>query len=98
VKNTSMFPREQKNTIEQILWNQITTVVILKQNIKQQAQSLDNAKLRNALENMCYKNCTKNDIDFLWTCIAGSGPNSPQLNTGQQLTHFYFVNQLNSAS
>ena len=81
-KIQACFP-ENKRTLEQILWNQITTVVILKQNIKQQAQSLDDAKLRNALENMCYKNCTKNDIDFLRTRIAGSGPNSPQLNTGQ---------------
>jgi len=128
-KNTSMSPREQENTIGKILWNQITTVVILKQNMRQQSQSQDDAKLRCALENMCYKDCTEDDILFLQTRIAGSGKNSPQLNdplfrnvsiitarnihkdkmnmigsqhfaadTGQQLTHFYSVDQLNTVS
>jgi len=129
VKNTSMSPREQENTIGKILWSQITTVVILKQNIRQQAQTPDDAKLRNALENMCYKDCTEDDINFLQTHIAGSGQNSPQLNdptfrnvliitarnihkdklniigsqrfaadTGQELIHFYSVDQLNSTN
>ena len=129
VRNTSMSPREQENTIGKILWNQITTVVILKQNMRQQSQTSDDAKLRTALENMRYKDCTKNDIEFLRTRIASSGPDSPQLNdpmfrnisiitarnihkdklniigsqrfasdTGQELTHFYSVDLLNSVN
>jgi len=127
VRNTSMSPREQENTIGKILWNQITTVVILKENMRQKSQSQADKKLRVALENMHYKDCTENDIEFLRTRIAGTMEPAPQLNdpkfrnvsiitarnihkdklnmlgsqhfaadSGQELTHFYSVDQLNS--
>jgi len=76
-KNTNISPQEQENTIGKILWSQITTVVILKQNMRQKSQSQDDAKLRCALENMHYKDCTEDDILFLWTHIASAGKDSP---------------------
>jgi len=97
--------------------------------MRQQSQTKADKKLRAALENMHYKDCTENNIDFLRTHIAGSKDPAPQLNdpkfrnvliitarnihkdklnmigsqcfaadSGQELTHFYLVDQLNSVS
>ena len=105
------------------------TVVILKENMRQKSQTKADKKLRAALENMCYKDCTEDDIEFLRTHIVGSKDPAPQLNdpkfrnvsiitarnihkdklnmmgslcfaadSGQELTHFYSVDQLNSVS
>ena len=129
VKNTSMSPREQENTIGKILWNQITTVVILKQNMRQEGVTDADKQLRSALENMRYKDCTANDIKFLRTHVAGGDAPAPQLNdpkfrnvsiitarnihkdklnmigskrfaadTGQELTNFYSVDELNNVN
>ena len=62
---SSMLNRAQEETIGKALWHQITTVVILKENMRPQSQSLNDQKLRTALENMRYKACTQEDIDFL---------------------------------
>ena len=95
--------------------------------MRQKSQSQADKKLRVALENMRYKDCTENDIEFLRTRIAGTMEPAPQLNdpkfrnvsiitarnihkdklnmlgsqhfaadSGQELTHFYSVDQLNS--
>lgn len=53
------------------LWHQITTVVILQENMRQITHSEDDEKLQNALENMRYKACTPEDIKSLCTRIAG---------------------------
>ena len=58
---------------------QVTTVVILRQNMRQNRQTKEDAKFYTALENMRYQNCTQNDIAFLRTCIVGPGPNRPKL-------------------
>ncbi|KAH7905818.1 hypothetical protein BJ138DRAFT_975675, partial [Hygrophoropsis aurantiaca] len=47
--------------------------------MRQHIQSEEDAKLRKALENMWYKNCTEDDISFLTSRIAGEGPNQPSL-------------------
>ena len=47
-----------------------TTVVILRQNMRQKNQSVLDNQLRTALENMCYKTCTPEDIRFLWAHIS----------------------------
>ena len=44
----------QEAAIGKALWHQITTVVILKQNMRQKTQSPENAALRTALINMLY--------------------------------------------
>jgi hypothetical protein len=69
----------QEAAIGKALWHQITTVVILRQNMRQAHQTPEDDKLRIALENMRYKSCTPADIEFLWTRIAGRGPNDPKL-------------------
>ena len=70
---SSMTLRDQENAIGKAIWHQITTVVILKQNMRQRSQSSKDAKFRTALENMRYKSCTNEDIDFLRTLIANNG-------------------------
>src|ERR1700692_2748261 len=70
---------EQQESAIGKAWHQITTVVILRQNMRQAKQTLEDAKLRTALENMRYKSCTPDDIAFLHTRIAGKGPNDPKL-------------------
>ncbi|KAF5372660.1 hypothetical protein D9615_009864 [Tricholomella constricta] len=43
---------EQESGMGKVLWHQVTTVVILRKNMRQVSQSDDDAKLRTALENM----------------------------------------------
>ena len=69
----------QESAIGKALWHQVTTVVILRQNMRQTSQTAEDSKLRTALENMRYKSCTPEDIVFLRTRIAGKGPNDPKL-------------------
>jgi len=69
----------QESAIGKALWHQVTTVVILRENMRQKLQSLEDAKFRKALENMRYKACTKDDIEFLRTRITGPGINKPKL-------------------
>ncbi len=59
--------KSQEEAIGKALWHQITTVVILRQNMRQNKQSSEDTKLRTALENMRYKSCTVDDINFLRT-------------------------------
>ena len=77
--NSRMSLRDQESVMGKILWHQITTVVILKQNMRQKSQSESDAKLRTALENMRYAACTADDIEFLRSRIAGRGNSSPSL-------------------
>ena len=69
----------QEAAIGKALWHQVTTVVILRQNMRQAQQSAEDSMLRTALENMRYKSCTPEDITFLRTRIADKGPNDPKL-------------------
>src|SRR6202051_2240264 len=69
----------QESAIGKALWHQVTTVVILRENMRQKLQSLENAKFHKALENMQYKACTQEDIAFLRTHITGPGVNKPKL-------------------
>jgi len=68
--HSRMSIRDQQSAIGKAIWHQITTVVILRKNMRQQKQSVDDSKLRTCLENMRYKSCTKKDIDFLKSRIA----------------------------
>ena len=78
--DSHMSVRTQETVIGKILWHQITTVVILKQNMRQKTQSSEDQKLRTALENMRYTACTPEDIEFLRSRIAGRDENHPKLN------------------
>jgi hypothetical protein len=69
-QDPSMKPRDQEATLGKIFWHQFTTVVLLKKNMRQKTQSEADARLRTALENMRYGDCTKEDIDFLNSRVA----------------------------
>jgi len=49
--------------------------------MRQKTQSVEDAKLRTALENMRYAACTPEDIKFLKSRIAGRRPEQPKLST-----------------
>ena len=51
------------------LWHQVTTVVILRQNMRVKEQTAEDAQFREALSNMRYKACTPDDISFLRTLV-----------------------------
>lgn len=70
---------DQESAIGKALWHQITTVVILRKNMRQKHQSAEDTKFRTALENMRYKSCTPDDISFLRSRVVGPGPNRPKL-------------------
>ena len=69
----------QESAIGKALWHQVTTVVILRENMRQKLQSPEDAKFHKALENMQYKACTQEDIEFLHTHITGPGTSRPKL-------------------
>ena len=56
------------------LWHQIMTVVMLRENMRQTRQSMEDAKLHTALENLRFKACTPDDIAFLRTCVSSNVP------------------------
>ena len=69
--------KSQEELIGKGLWHQVTTVVILCQNMHQQEQSEDDNKFQTALETMHYKSCTLKDIIFLHSCVSSKLPNRP---------------------
>ncbi len=70
----------QEKAIGKALWHQVTTVVILKENMRQKTQTPEDAKLCTALENMRYRACTDEDISFLRSLIAGKSEGRKKLN------------------
>ena len=77
--NAGLTVRDQEAAIGKALWHQITTVVILRQNMRQRFQTPRDAQLRTALVNMRYGKCTPDDIKFLRTLVAGRHPDQPKL-------------------
>jgi hypothetical protein len=69
----------QEASIGKALWHQITTVVILRQNMRQTTQTPEDALLRTALVNMRYGKCTPDDIVFLRSRIAGKKIGQPNV-------------------
>jgi hypothetical protein len=66
-QKNSLSKRDQESMIGKILWHQITTVVILTQNMRQTEMSEADTKFRTALSNMRYAACTEDDLEFLKT-------------------------------
>jgi hypothetical protein len=64
----------QQEAMGRALWHQVTTVVILRQNMRQTQQTENDKRFRTALENMRYKDCTPQDIAFLRSCITSNLP------------------------
>ena len=72
--------RSQEAAIGKALWHQVTTMVILRENMRQCAQTKEDAKLRKALENMRYKACTPDDIAFLNSRVTSDLPGRSSIN------------------
>jgi PIF1-like helicase len=85
----------QEAAIGKALWHQVTTVVILRKNMRQRTQTVEDGKLRTALENMRYAACTPEDIKFLKTRIAGRRTDQPKL-SGQDFRNVSIITALNS--
>ena len=71
--------RSQEEAMGRAVWHQVTTVVILRKNMRQQAATVDDEKLRTALLNMRYKDCTPADIQFLKSRISSLQPGKPSI-------------------
>jgi len=71
--------KSQEEAVGKALWHQITTVVVLRKNMRQNRQSDDDTKLRVALENMRYKACKPDDIAFLRSRISCNVPGRPSV-------------------
>ena len=65
--------------IGKALWHQVTTVVILRENMRQKLQTVEDAKFHKTLGNMGYKACTQEDLAFLCTRTTGPGADKPKL-------------------
>lgn len=71
--------KSQEEAIGRAVWHQVTSVVILRENMRQKHASPDDDKLRTALANMRYKDCTKEDIKFLKSKITSTNPGCPSI-------------------
>ena len=70
--HSGLTPHAQEAAIGKALWHQVTTVVILRENMRQKTQTPDDALFCTALVNMRYGKCTPEDIRFLRSRIAGN--------------------------
>jgi hypothetical protein len=77
--STAMDVPAQNSVLGRILWHQFTTVIILRQNMRQTQQTDLDAKLRTALENMRYGACTADDLEFLDGRVASNREGFPHL-------------------
>jgi hypothetical protein len=93
MKSTSL--RDQEAAIGKALWHQVTTVVILRQNMRQRTQSAEDVKFRRALANMRYKACTPCDIAFLRTLISSELPGRASVNQ-KEFRNISIITNLNS--
>ena len=71
--------RSQEEAMGKAVWHQVTTVVILRKNMRQQADTDEDKRFRRALENMRYKDCTPEDIQFLRSRITSVLPGKPSI-------------------
>ena len=62
--------KSQKEAMGRSLWHQVTTVVILRKNMRQHKNSTEDDKFRRCLNNMRYKDCSVEDIQFLRSHIT----------------------------
>jgi hypothetical protein len=77
--HSGLKPGGQEAAVGKALWHQVTTVVILRENMRQKTQTPQDASLRKALVNMRYGNCTAEDIKFLRTLQASKKPGRPKI-------------------
>jgi hypothetical protein len=77
--HSGLKPGGQEAAVGKALWHQVTTVVILRENMRQKTQTPQDASLRKALVNMRYGNCTAEDIKFLRTLQVSKKPGRPKI-------------------
>ena len=75
--------KAQEEAMGRALWHQVTSVVILRQNMRQISNSDDDDKFRRALSNMRYKACNEDDINFLKSKITSSLPGRTSISDPQ---------------
>ena len=92
-KATSL--RDQEAAIGKALWHQVTVVVVLRQNMRQQTQTFEDSQFREALTNMRYKACTPKDISFLKTLISSDLPGRRSVNQ-KKFRNVSIITNLNS--
>ncbi|KZV98464.1 hypothetical protein EXIGLDRAFT_712983 [Exidia glandulosa HHB12029] len=93
--NAGASHNKQNAAIGKALWHQVNKVVILRQNMRQTAQSEADSRLRQALMNMRYKACTKDDCDFLDTLVARR-PEVIKKLSDTQFRHVSIITGINS--
>lgn len=69
--DVNMSLRQEENAISKCLWQQVTTIVILKENMHQREMSEADMNLQTALQNMHYASCTPQDITYLSKIESG---------------------------
>ncbi|KAI4518462.1 hypothetical protein K525DRAFT_151486, partial [Schizophyllum commune Loenen D] len=69
----------QMNIIGKAIWHQVTTVVILSENMRMRKATPEDRAMATALANMRYAACTADDISFLQSRVVGSSPGAPRL-------------------
>ncbi|EIW54149.1 uncharacterized protein TRAVEDRAFT_132365, partial [Trametes versicolor FP-101664 SS1] len=77
--SSSLSLKGQMNVIGQALWHQFTTVVILRQNMRQSGLNDGDKRYRKALENARMKDCDSHDIALFRSRIVGVSSKSPAL-------------------
>lgn len=63
---------QQEAALGKALWHQVTTVVILRQNMRMLSLNEPDCRFRQALVNMRYKACTPADVQYLRTRISSN--------------------------
>jgi len=86
---------DQEAAISKALWHQVTTVVILHDNMRQQTQSPEDVRFCEALANMWYKGCTPNDITFLKSRVSSWLPGWSNI-TEKEFWNVAIITTLNS--
>ncbi|TRM55927.1 hypothetical protein BD626DRAFT_360113, partial [Schizophyllum amplum] len=69
----------QMNVLGKAMWHQVTTVVILSENMRMRSATEDDRAMARALANMRYAACTPEDLDFLRTRVVNGSPHAPKL-------------------
>ncbi|OJT12395.1 ATP-dependent DNA helicase pfh1 [Trametes pubescens] len=70
---------DQECAIGKALWQQFTTVVILRENMRQRGLSNEDARFRVALENMRYGRCTADDLSLFQSRVWYPNTNDNRL-------------------
>ncbi|TFK61827.1 hypothetical protein BDN72DRAFT_777811, partial [Pluteus cervinus] len=71
--------KQQTSAIGKALWHQITTVVLLRQIMRQTGQSKDEVDFRSALANLRYKACTTEDLKHIRKRVHSKLPGRPKV-------------------